>query len=146
MQRARVVTPETDLTETHQRIRDKLNEMKHLFEEDEEKHLLQKNSQAKGGRGRLNGLLSQTGNNHPENWNDAHGHKIMYEEAMDRRKNQLKRIQADKKKELAQGTLSDARAQGFNEDELKQFLTDRISNLREKTFGKNRELDALNDP
>ena len=53
-----MVTPETELTATHRRIKDKLNEMKNLFEEDEEKHLLQKNSQAKGGRGRLNGLLS----------------------------------------------------------------------------------------
>ena len=72
--------PET-LSAAHQGIRDKLDKLRHLFEEEDEN---QKAADKERGRGMNRPNSSE--------W-DLQGHKIMYQEAMDKRKRHLEQME-----------------------------------------------------
>ena len=76
----------------HQGIRDKLDKLRHLFEEEDE-------NQKAADKERYGGMHRPNSSE----W-DMQGHKIMYQEAMDKRKRHLEHIE---KKKQSQGIHGD---------------------------------------
>ena len=137
------------LADAHQGIRDKLDKLRHLFEEEDENQ-----KQADKERGVMR--------NNSSEW-DMQGHKIMYQEAMDKRKRHLDHIEKKKQshglhgadptafpkaKDLTSPTTApkhkNAQGVDMKEDELRDFLMNRIAELKSQTSGLDGEMDELN--
>ena len=87
----------------HQGIRDKLDKLRHLFEEEDE-------NQKAADKERYGGMHRPNSSE----W-DMQGHKIMYQEAMDKRKRHLENIE---RKKQSQGIHGDQPVQFPNNTDL----------------------------
>ena len=129
MPREPLVSPlvSEDLTQAQMAIREKLAAMKQLFDDEEDAQ--EQKRQANGGLVR------------PESseW-DLHNHKIMYEEAMAKREKHLELVEARQKTGGVRGetplgykpgeSKKPANKFEMHEDELREFLLNRIAELK----------------